>query len=679
VAYDLWTEASADVEAEHAAGRLTRAKVAVAPLWPFLSMARSASEFEHRLALTAERIGEEAGVDLFDAVIASLREDFQIIAKDEDESEEDDADDKDSDGKPEWLQKKIDKSSSLEFFHAGLGRWVAVDDDATAGKGNPYYFTGGPEGGPNTGQTNQFPASPTQDPWSPINDMFPMQPTPWEGGVEWQENPMNFTPPGGPAQQKSAAAVGENWCDGSASGRHTATYHQGGVCANCGWKKGGIDTSNAAEYGAHQHGTDTMIERMNNSRSGSRLPFSAAQVGARDTCADCRGPVKAVRVGYGTGVEWTHTGEHGMAADDHHVPVPESVMRTAVQHAAGEQNPHYFDSGHEGVEGDDDDQFPADVASGVDPTDERVDWYQNPIQPLSKRAVTETQENPGPDSDKLLGTEFASPQERERWRKAQDGEFPGSRDMHAMGSRHTFYDPFDVGVRVLALGGGADGGAAGGVRSGAEGGNTNDFVTQLQQMQQGLSPQMPGNPADASNAMANQMSTPDKKMPMAAALRYLGLDGGGGPSEDGGGVPPIPPSMTQGGPGSIAQKPLTTGPRQIPSGGGGGAPGDAMGAGEDPSQSATASRRTALGDSRDLPSAEDPTGLGDEYRERTINGPLSTRPRQSAEHRNVNTPQRPQEPIPTHSSSGAEEEEDEDERKEASRIARRAIRELVGV
>lgn len=666
--YSLWTEASVDVEARQAAERLTRAKVAVAPLWPFLAMAKTEGEFEHRLALVAERIGQTVEPDLHDPVTASLREDFRRVAADDSDGE--DGEESDGDDKPDWLQEKIDKSSVwyhvgnkewvgvdpapvrtvASYYHAGLGRWVAVDDDATAGKGNPYYFTGGPEGGPNTGQTNQFPPSPTVDPIDPLNQMFPMQPEPWTGGVEWQEQPMNFSPPRGQTAVHGARGrrpfvasdgghgIGEDFLD------YQRLMHAPGWPQESETDQPRKD--NAEEYGLHpddvkwpydgshmnvhphydpaQH--DHAIRSMNHRHS--------ADGGHR--CQDCGQPV--TRTSSDGASWWNHIGPYGAMADDDHPPIPPSSEKVdrgrgprsdsihhRYTHASNEHNPGYFDEGSQGVQGDE--QFPVDEAQGVDPVDpinERNNDWRQPLAAASA-PVHHAPVHHAPDSDKLLGTDFDSPEERERWQKAQRGEHPGSRDSSAMTGarvRNVFYDPNDAqvrSVRVLALG-----------------------DEQLQQQQ----------PA----------GTPGQAQPS----------------------PPPPPSMT-GGPGSVAQRPLTTSPRQIPGGGSDGVPPSTNPTepGSDP-LSTTSTRHHALGiedddESRSIPTAENPTGLGDEYREKTINGPLQSRPRQSAEHRNVNTPQRPTSPIPTRSSSDIPQGEDDDERREASRVASRAIRELVGV
>lgn len=563
---DLWTEASRDVEAEHLALRMASAKVAVAGLWPFLALAQSEREFEHRLALASDHIANAVPVDLLQPVVASLREDFGAITAVKDAEGEEDADDADGDGKPDWLQKKIKGEGSL-YFHAGLGRWVAYDasdyepdrprvrTDAPSGEdddpeetaywrslgedyerrpyyyhqarkawmrvaeveekpeggGNPWYFTGGPEAGPLTGDTHQFPPHPTgSDPIDPLNQMFPMQPSAWTvpPGGEWKEAPMQFDPPGGPSAQRAAA-----------------------------WK------------------------------------------------------------------------------------------------AAGEgQNPYYFAGGTEGVVGDPQASFPEDVAKGVDPEDPIDEWYGP--QPVSGgpvdygnrvaiRRVAQTPHHPAPDSDPMLGTEFDSPQERERYRRAVDGEQQDSRasttfEAVRRTSARQFFDPGDPGVRTLAIG-------------------TNPFSS--------------GNPFGD------------------------GAEGG----------PPMPGSDSQQVSSSpFGTTPATTPPRTMPSSGGPPSGPDQAPSDEAAKQQAqqglgaTGARHTAIGVSYERPDDDDPTGAGDEYVHNTWEGPINTRPRQSPEHRNVNTPQRPQAPIPTIGSPEPSEREEDSERREASRIAALAVRKLVG-
>lgn len=125
-------------------------------------------------------------------------------------------------------------------------------------------------------------------------------------------------------------------------------------------------------------------------------------------------------------------------------------------------------------------------------------------------------------------------------------------------------------------------------------------------------------------------------------------------------APPEPPgSMTPGGPGA-----------EVGSGGptSGSSPMDPSGS----DMAAKTGMWRQAEDYRGRPSPSNPTGVGDDYTERTWNAPLQQAPRQDINERGANTPQRAAPPIPQNSSSnggaGGEEEEDDDEddRREAA-------------
>lgn len=106
-------------------------------------------------------------------------------------------------------------------------------------------------------------------------------------------------------------------------------------------------------------------------------------------------------------------------------------------------------------------------------------------------------------------------------------------------------------------------------------------------------------------------------------------------------APPAPGSM-QGGPGATAGAPLT-----IPNGSVGTNP---MAGQTPPTQpqapmNAMAARHQA--DVRERPTFDNPSGVGDEYQEKTWDAAAQQRPLQAGGDRNVNTPQRPGRPIPT--------------------------------
>jgi hypothetical protein len=623
---DLWLAASADTEAEQAHLRMGRAKVAVASLWPFLAMARSAGEFEHRLALADEQIIARVEPAMVEPVVASLREDFGRMAsvhvaedtkddyepdkpkKSTHESSEDDEDDPDywkslvkskegsrehdeydhkrseqlnhllgpsyhsndfgGHGRMPWggMQEPHDEDipwgetkdeqahwpnapasetgswidnfdpmehgsrenrSSLtpqsqpfrslnslhtaQYFDAGLGRWVALDDDSNAGKGNPAYppkmVEGPPEQGPETWETGTFPQFPggPDNHYDPINAQYDHEaPQPWvvPPGGEWKDQPMSFAP-----------------------------------------------------YKA------------------SRLPFAqAAEVLKSDRCEDCGHPVEHVKTVDGDRF-WSHGGADGQQADADHMPWPSG--RTAA----------YFDQGSEGVAGDQQSGFPEDVA--LDEPDYQVDSYGNP--PEQSHGST----GQGIDSQYHSGS--LAP--------------------------NVFYDPQDSSVRMVRV---ADASA---------------------------------DPFGAGNPFTPPNSTGTSEQP---------------------GDNTSPPPVMNGGPGAQAMPamtPQTTPPAQIPSGGGGGGggmPGGMGGAGgganpNTPTPNTTTGRRH-VGESRNVFSDDDPTGLGDDFAETQIDNQQRQRPRQApngAGGRNPSTPQGRQKPIPTLTTSvpapGAEDEEEEED------------------
>lgn len=128
-------------------------------------------------------------------------------------------------------------------------------------------------------------------------------------------------------------------------------------------------------------------------------------------------------------------------------------------------------------------------------------------------------------------------------------------------------------------------------------------------------------------------------------------------------APPTPQSMQQGGAGAVAGTPLTipnqgvgTNPFATPGGGpetAGAAPG---------ANPYMASQHTA--DTMNRPTVENPSGAesNDEFDVNTWDNPANQRPRQKAEDRGINTPQRPRGEIPI-TQAPAEEEDAEEERR----------------
>jgi hypothetical protein len=139
-------------------------------------------------------------------------------------------------------------------------------------------------------------------------------------------------------------------------------------------------------------------------------------------------------------------------------------------------------------------------------------------------------------------------------------------------------------------------------------------------------------------------------------------------------VPTVQPpdSTQQGGAGAEAMPPMGAGGG---GGGGGNGPMDPSGSDMAAKTSKAAIWHTAEDEYRSRPSNQyaPEEGVADEYDARTWGNATKANPRQPAQDRGVNTPQRPNEPIPQNSSSGDrpaqsdEDMDDEDERREASR------------
>lgn len=215
---DLWTEASRDLESEHAQLRLFEAQQRTADLWPFVALARSTEELGHRLALIQDTLTERVpDTSLHGALIEGLTANVVIQGYSSDAKD----DDGDADDSGNSSSGQIDDSGSqsqdatpditasrkpLQIWHEGKRQWLMVTADAP---GNPAYFSGGPEEGPMTGETGTFPVEPGgPDPWNPINgklplpptnviepaNRFPAEPQPWSVPPDkgWIDHPMNF-------------------------------------------------------------------------------------------------------------------------------------------------------------------------------------------------------------------------------------------------------------------------------------------------------------------------------------------------------------------------------------------------------------------------------------------------------------------------------------------------------
>lgn len=266
----LWVEAARDAEAERASLRMVSAKVSVATLWPFLSLAGSLGEFEHRLALAAATIAARVPADLLEPVVASLREDYLAVQPTPQPQLPQPA-------PAPVLAARHEQPSTVQLWHVGAQQWITVqaknpgdapDEPSDAGQSNanPYYFSGGPEQGPRTEEGvghGNFPVEPGgPDPYDPVNDMFPMQPTRWTApsNARWVDRPMNLSPANtGYTSRRRNAVGGPRYMDeGVETGRGpNPDYFSGGSEGIAGDSQDGFPEDLAA-------GVDPTDDRVNN-------------------------------------------------------------------------------------------------------------------------------------------------------------------------------------------------------------------------------------------------------------------------------------------------------------------------------------------------------------------------------------------------------------------------------
>jgi hypothetical protein len=168
--------------------------------------------------------------------------------------------------------------------------------------------------------------------------------------------------------------------------------------------------------------------------------------------------------------------------------------------------------------------------------------------------------------------------------------------------------------------------------------------------------------------------------PTDLAVRVVAQAGDSVDSSGEGMAPQPPQSMMPDGVGTIAQEPLPPSPGAGAGMGNVADPGGADAANKIPS--ATGGRRkntdinlmeiarVAADNVRQRPNDLNPSGVADEYDAHTWEGGVNTRPRQSAEDRNINTPQTPRDPIPQASSTDIQRElsEDEERLRQAARL-----------
>lgn len=766
----LWTEASRDIEAEQSDLAMMRLKTRTATLWPFYSLAKSASELEHRIALTHDRLIEMVGEDQVEIAKNAVREDFTIYttgeftpfekkdddsddkseksdSKDDDDSDKDDSDSKDdkddddSDSKSFWdnldtsededdekdsekkdgdsdskdhdsssdedddedkdddgLKKNpFDKSAALEFYHAGLGKWVAVGpakpvdptqfkmppapssaggDSTNTGKAvNENYFDSGQERGPLTGDSAVFPQDPQSGVHNPLNDQYPARPGQfgnWEVPPDkaWREYPMNFDAPS-PRREVQARSNGYEHEGVETGTGANSDYFQGGQEGVAGDQQSGfavypeVDEDNRLNeiYGQPP-------QQSSGSGEGQSQGYSNPEVKKQSTNMYDPHEDWARDKGDRSWMsnledhEIKHTLQNWSKPTDH--PIYKELKqehdrrglgggeaRAAVRHTApggGEHAPYRVEKGDGGyyVVNEKGERKNKEPHGSEDEARKHQKALFSNVPGASKSATT--MEAPaGHDSYHVVDPEWHMHSTHASYEDARANQPKG---------HHVIYDPSDSMVHmVLAAGpqlqnpGGVPGGggptpggsAGGGGGAGGAGGQAPPPPPTMapggpgQGGGAGAGGAGAGGPAGAGGA-GGGATTPPRQIP-----------GGGGPAG-------APPAGGQG-PGTNAPQPGAS-----PAGGGNvnsptpGAPGGNSAMGNEPSGSDAASKQSALyhfadGLNRNQPTDSQPTGLSDEYSDRTFDGPMNSRPRQPVDHRNVNTPQQPSEPMSQNSSS----------------------------
>lgn len=643
---DLWIEASRDLEAENAEAQFTLAKMATASLWPFLALAQTDEEFSHRLALAEPQI--DAAVPdavVRDKVLASFRDDFALMIEgagitlepnDEvrksilrrqmnarEEAERNGEDYEDEDAEQAWRRE-----GKREFFHEGLKRWITIEAVENAQPHNPYFDDPTPENGPATGiESYHFPTA-APDPVNPLNSEYPAQPQAWTVPPDkaWVERPMNFAPYQTTAGARVTATPGATIPAGEHS-HYTDEGVETGTGPNPDFFSGGTEgaTGDPQQSFPADVSLDEPDERVEWYNNTPPQPITAAKDNHGVCAGDgCGRPV------YRKGDDWYHL--DGQL--DHHVLLhsthPWVQQRLSVRKQA----------------------FPFRPGDTVRLTRGHQDSESGVSLPVGHQAVVDHVTDAGPEGERWLALQHPSTgdvvyvpsglarhaeykyvhQRGDKWVITQKGtgkvlsEHDSQGDaeasframmMHKHEGARGFHDPNDSTVRAVT--------------------------------------------ADVSSS------------DMGSGQQSPAADTGGGAT------PNPPPSMVPGGPGSIAAPPAM--PQTIPNaststnpfagGGGGGGGGENINSPNPPmgNQPPTlAALQAWAAEVRERPSIFNPSGVGDEFTERTWDSAARQRPMQNSDERGINTPQKPTEPIPQLSSSDAErqqpqgedDEEDED-------------------
>lgn len=632
---DLWTEASRDLEAEHAQLRLFEAQQRTADLWPFVALAQTDEELNHRIALIQDTLTARVpDISLHGALIEGLTANMHIQGYSADLDDDtggagepetsssgfatDGSSLQDQDGTPD-----VTASKHLQIWNVAQRRWAAAEETP----GNPAYFSGGQELGPNTGNTGTYPVEVDgPDPWNPINgklplpptnvippaNRFPAQPQPWTvpPDKQWIEHPMNFGagPSAAHSGLKTHAGYGQPMvgiefpADGVMRTLHTAGTPQS---PRDGFQpeqanpfyfsegRTGLESEESAGFpidqalpepdervDLYQHATPATGGAGDNHPgefAGPAVNFTVPPqyvTSARNNggaCASCGRPV------YRQGSKWHHLDEH--LRGDHQV---------------------MLDANHPWVQ-----QMAHSSAKAAEPRIRKVRGGYAVFTPGGERQTKAM----------LYSAALKVKQANQYIHQQSDGQWVITQK--GTGKVLSHHDSKEMAEEA--------------------------FSAMEMHKHEG----------------SRLIFTADGSDPSAAA--GMGMPStGGSPMQTP--APPVPPSMTQGAAGAEAMPPMAKPPV------GSGNPTTASRASLDPR---VAVLFHVADEVRGRPTNENPGGVPDEFDANTWEGPLKTHPRQSPEQRGINTPQLPRSPIPQISSSdnpGANEnsaQEDENDAEDA--------------
>lgn len=625
----LWTEASRDVEAERAQLRLFEAQQRCADLWPFMALARSQAELDHRLALVRDTLDARIPDPVMqEALIEGFTANFKIGYADDLNSDTGEGEEpttsssgfagggsslQDQDGTPDITASL---HQPMQIWHAAKRAWITVTADTPP---NPAYFSGGPEEGPNTAQTGSYPVEVAgPDPWNPINgklplpptnvippaNRFPAQPQPWSvpADASWVDNPMRFD-----------------------SGPHA---HQGSV----GEGLSGAQQSNPNYFGQGQVGLQ--------SEEGAGFPVNEA-LPEPDERVDMYGNAPS---GAGHGNPG-YPGEFAGPAVNMTIP-PQYVTGAAQGHPEWmkdhlpepkSSHPQWMNMECTGGLGCDADIHKPDCPYSPHEGDR--------LAARSNVAACATCGHP-------------AYREGKKWHHL---------DAHLKGDHNVMLDADHPWVQQMA-------------HSSAMQREANQYIKkdgdQWVITQKGTGKILSHHDSEekaneAFSAMEWHKHSGSRQsfvdLARTADLGDMGASPSTTPMQDT--SPPVPPSMTQGAPGAEAMPSPGAGSQNTPT------PSVGAGGASSIPTTGTLNPRVAhffhVGEDmvRSRPSSQNPNGVPDEYSANTWNGPLETHPRQDAGQRGANTPQAPSSPIPQISSSdnpganerSAQQDEEEDD------------------